>query len=124
MKDCFRSLALSLAAAALFAGCGKKAEPEAPAAEAAAPAPAAATPAAPGKEVLPGSNTVRDALAKKEYERAVGSLLALKGAAVTSAQTEEYMRLYDEVKFGLMDAETDPKAAQALAMLRAASSGR
>lgn len=119
---------LALCVAGLLSSCGKKAD-EAPAAEAAAdpaaPAAAAAAGAPAEKEVLPGANSVREAFAKKQYETAVGGLLALRGAATVSPLTEEYMKLYDELKFGLMEAaETDPKAAQALAMMRAASAGR
>lgn len=116
-----------------MAGCGKKAEEtpveatpaEAPAtAEAPAPTPEAA-PTAPGKEVLPGSASVRAALARKDYDTAVGGLLALRGAATRPPQSEEYVALYDEVKFALLDAsQTDRKAAAALMTLRAAASGR
>lgn len=123
--------------AALLAGCGSKteeepaaaAEAEAPAAETTAEtapaAPAAAPAASPGNEVLPGASSVRNAVAQKDYDNAVGALLALRGAAVTPAQTEEYMTLYNEVKFALMDASTtDAKAARALMMMRVSSAGR
>jgi len=98
----------------------------APDASAAAPAAAPTAAAAPaGAEVLPGASRVRSAMASQDYENAVGGLLALRGAATRSPQTEEFMVLYDEVKFGLMDASTsNPKAAQALAMLRAATASR
>lgn len=115
------------------AGCGKKteetsAEP-APAEEgtaaAAAPANAPAASAAPGKEVLPGASSVRSAMERKDYETAVGALLALRGAATPGPQAQEYATLYDEVKFGLMDAsQTDQKAATALMTLRAGTAGR
>jgi hypothetical protein len=115
------------------AGCQKKSEQtsgEAAPAESSAAAPEASPktqPAAPapGKEVLPGSASVRAALQKKDYDTAVGGLLALRGAATRSPQTEEYSALYDEVKFTLMDAaQGDSKAAAALMTLRAAGAGR
>ncbi|MGZ8938980.1 MAG: hypothetical protein ACXW32_07195, partial [Limisphaerales bacterium] len=93
---------------------------------AAEPAPnAPAAPAAPGNEVLPGASSVRAALERKDYETAVGGLLALRGAATQGPMAEEYTALYDEVKFALLEAApTDPKAAKALAMFRAATAGR
>ena len=117
-----------------MAGCGKK-EAEDPAAAAAtteetaaSATPTASAPAAPaptGQEVLPGASSVRAAVARKDYDAAVGGLLALKGAAQRSLQSEEYATLYDEVKFALLDASaTDQKAATALMTLRAASAGR
>ena len=114
----------------LVAGCGKKeqaadtlAAEEAGTAAAPGAKPAAAP--APGKEVLPGASSVRASIEKKDYETAVGGLLALRGAARQSPQTEEYTTLYDEVKFALIDAsQTDPKAASALMTLRAAAAGR
>jgi len=55
----------------------------------------------------------------------VGGLLALRGAATQSPQSEEYTALYDEVKFALIDAsQSDSKAAAALGTLRAATAGR
>lgn len=128
------SLGTAILLATGMAGCGKKSEPasEAPAAAdastdgaAASAGTAQAAPAAAGKEVLPGASSVRSAIEKKDYDTAVGALLALKGAATQGPQAAEYTTLYDEVKFALMDAsQTDPKAASALMMLRAASAGR
>lgn len=129
-----------LAAAVLLvltvAGCGKKSDESATAGatpaegSAAAAAPSgteqpAAAPAAPGQEVLPGASSIRAAMQKKDYETAVGGLLALKGAAAPGPQLQEYVALYDEVKFALMDAsQTDQKAAAALMTLRAGTAGR
>jgi len=120
--------------AVLVSSCGKKAESssgDVPAAETSTAAAtenapkAPAAPAAPGKEVLPGSSSVRAAIAKKDYDTAVGALLALKGAATQGAPAQEYSALYDEVKFALLDAsQSDPKAAAALTTLRAAMAGR
>ena len=126
---------MGLVLGTLVASCGKKDEEaaveaapaeETAAASAATPAAnAPAAPAAPGKEVLPGAASVRAALASKDYETAVGGLLALKGAATPGPMAEEYTALYDEVKFALLEAsQTDQKAATALAMFRAATAGR
>jgi hypothetical protein len=116
----------------LFAGCGKKesantdaaATPaEAPAADASATAAPAPKPAA-GGETLPGANSVRDALAKKDYETAVGALLALRGMATGDRYTE-YMALYGEVVDTLRsEAPSNRKAAEAYASLTAATRGR
>ena len=114
----------------MIAGCGKKGEETAAetgategSATAAGNSGAAAT--APGKEVLPGASSVRAAIEKKDYDTAVGGLLALRGAARQGPQAEEYTTLYDEVKLALLDAsQSDPKAASALMTLRAAAAGR
>lgn len=94
-----------------------------PAAAAPAEAPAPA-PAPQGAEKLPGENTVREAMAKKDYETAVGGLLALRGAA-TGDRHEAYLSLYGEVIDTLrVEASQDRKAATALAQLQMATRGR
>jgi hypothetical protein len=137
MKPIVR-LAATVLLAIVVAGCGKKNEetvvegaPVEGAATAEVPptqAPAATAPAAsaaPGNEVLPGASTVRASLERKDYEGAVGGLLALRGAATPGPQAAEYTTLYDEVKFALIDASlTDRKAAAALMTLRTATAGR
>jgi hypothetical protein len=133
MRIVFKGLlAIGLALAGLT-GCGKKeaaadpaaATPEAAPADAAATAaPAPAQPASAGAETLPGANSVRDALAKKDYETAVGGLLALQGIA-TGDRRQEYINLYAEVVDTLrLESSTDRKAAQAYASLMAARGGR
>ncbi len=131
-------LAATVLLAFVVAGCGKKGEEtvvEAAPVEGAANAevPAAAAPAAkaptapvaPGNEVLPGASTVRASMERKDYDSAVGGLLALRGAVRPGPQAAEYTTLYDEVKFALMDAsQTDRKAAAALMTLRTATAGR
>jgi hypothetical protein len=133
MKNRIARLGAAVLLVTLAAGCGKKAEDAAvetpAAADSAAAAPAApnapAAEAAPGKEVLPGASSVRAALARKDYETAVGGLLALRGAATQGPMAEEYTALYDEVKFALIEvSQTDPKAATALGTLRVATAGR
>ena len=134
MKKTIARLAAGLLLVTMVTSCGKKDEEAAgeaaPVEDAAAPAatPAAnapAAPAAPGNEVLPGAASVRAALERKDYETAVGGLLALKGAATQGPMAEAYTALYDEVKFALLEAsQTDQNAAKALAMFRAATAGR
>ena len=137
MKSIVRLTATVLLALAV-SGCGKKDEEiaveaapvegsvnaEIPAAETpAAKAPTAA--AAPGNEVLPGAATVRASIERKDYEAAVGGLLALRGAVRPGPLAAEYTTLYDEVKFALIDAsQTDRKAAEALMALRTATKQR
>jgi hypothetical protein len=89
------------------------------------PAPVAAPTAPAGGEVLPGASSVREALAKKDYETAVGGLLALRGAATGQERYEAYLALYGEVIDTLrVEQSTDRKAAQALAQLNLATRGR
>ena len=117
----------------VFAACSKKTEDAAGASDtteaatdSSASASTAATPAAApaGAERLPGENTVRESLAKKDYDTAVGGLLALRGAATGDRYTA-YMELYGEVLGALREnSATDRKAAEALVTLQAASRGR
>jgi hypothetical protein len=113
-------------------GCGKKDESADAAAAPAEAAPADATataapapqPAAAAPETLPGANSVRDALGRKDYDTAVGALLALQGMA-TGDRQQEYVNLYAEVIDTLRaESGSDRKAAQALASLMAASRAR
>jgi hypothetical protein len=113
-----------------LAGCGKKdsagaeTAPAEPAADAAAATAAAPKAAAPGAETLPGASAVRDSLAKKDYQNAVGGLLALRGAATGDRYTE-YLSLYGEVIDTLRaEASSNRKAAEALASLQAIDRGR
>ena len=126
-------LATGLALVSLTGGCGKKdesAEASATPAESTAPADATATaapapkPAAAAPETLPGANSVRDALAQKDYDTAVGALLALQGMA-TGDRQQEYINLYAEVVDTLRaESSSNRKAAQAYATLMAARGGR
>ena len=75
-----------------------------------------------GPETVPGENAIRRALASGQYQDAVNLLVAMKP---TPDKLEAYRALHTEVKFTIMDAsQADPKAAQALMMLRAATAGR
>ena len=133
-KTVFAGFVASAAAGLVsLSGCGKKAASAAATAapdDAAAPADATATaapaprPAAPAAETLPGASSVREALAKKDYDTAVGGLLALRGMAGGDRQ-QEYVNLYAEVVDTLRaESSTDRKAAQALAGLMATTRGR
>lgn len=64
-------------------------------------------------------------MAKKDYETAVGALLALRGAVTGPEKSDAYMAVYGEVIDTLRaEASTDRKAAQALAQLNVATRGR
>jgi hypothetical protein len=130
------TVACLVAIAGLLVGCSKK-EAEttprsesAPDASAAATAPAAAAPAptaaAPTQEaeVIPGQNAVRSALKAKNYSGAVTQLLGMR-QGLPAEMFETYAGFYGEVRNTLIEAaQTDPNAAQALALLRASTSGR
>lgn len=119
-------------AVSLLGACGKKdqeapaAVAEALAAEAAAEA-APAEPAAPaplGIETMPGENGVRSALASKNYEGAVAQLVAMKNG-IPAEMWSTYVSFFGEVRNDLADAaEKDPKAAQALMVMRGMTAGR
>lgn len=131
MRVVLFSLVSSAILIGISAGCGKKdssgADASAPAESTTEPvaAPAASVPPATSTaETLPGANAVREAMAKKDYQTAVGGLLALRGAATGDRYTE-YMSLYGEVIDTLRaESSTDRKAAEALAGLNAVSRGR
>ena len=132
-KSSFTGLITAGVCLAVVAGCGKKgtadATPAATPAEATADATATAAPAptpaaAPGAETLPGASAVRDSLAKKDYQNAVGGLLALRGIATGDRYTE-HLSLYGEVIDALRaEAGSNRKAAEALAALQAVDRGR
>ena len=123
LRNSFVALGLILA----LAGCSKKAaEPSAESAAAATGEAVAAKPLAkPGRESIPGENSVREALAQKQYSSAVERFTALKAAVATPEQNDSYMSLYGEMRSELEDAaRTDPKAAEALGLFRALRNGR
>ena len=124
-----KGIACLVVAASLLSACSKN--EEAPVAgdgsetsgEAAAPV-AAAAPEAPGIETMPGENAVRGALAAKNYESAVSQLVAMK-RGLPNEMWPNYQAFYGEVRNALADAaETDPKAAQSLAIMRSMTAGR
>jgi hypothetical protein len=124
----------------LLCACGSKdapAESTAPATETTAgnepgaptAAPTAATPAASAAEpaaadVPPGAREVRAAMAKKDYEAAVGRLISMR-ATLKNEHIGEFGVLQGQTREELMvAAETDRKAAEALMTLRHALSGQ
>ena len=138
MRRQFRTVVACLVAATvILPGCSKKVEAEgtgstesAPeASEPAiteAPAAPAATPTAPTVEAeeIPGQNSVRSALNAKNYSGAVTQLLAMR-QGLPAEMFETYANFYGEVRNTLIEkAQTDPNAAQALALLRASTAGR
>ncbi|HUL51509.1 MAG TPA: hypothetical protein VLU94_02880 [Candidatus Nitrosotalea sp.] len=92
-------------------GCGKKRVTESPV-SATAPK-------------LPGTDEVKAALDKNDYDGAMMGLLKAKAAVTTSDEQAQYAVLSRELKTKLMEASaTDPKAAEALTALRQMTMGR
>ena len=74
---------------------------------------------------LPGTDEVRVALEKKDYDGAIGALLRVRQTVTSKEQELQYMTLAQEVKNKLLEGYgSDPKAAEALMALRAATAGR
>lgn len=74
---------------------------------------------------LPGSAEVFGPLEKKDYEGSIKALMQLKNSIQTPEQQTHYVTISDELKIRLLDeAPNDPKAAEALAALRAMTGGR
>jgi hypothetical protein len=110
--------ALLIAAFFAISGCGKKAgpAPEGTTGEA-VELKRAENPDA--KELIPGENAVKEALAQKDYNLAIERYNTLKIAVATPEQQDEYMSLYGQLRSELEEAAPkDPKAAEALAMFR------
>jgi len=117
-------LALVVALAAL-AGCGKRAGPAPEGTTGEAVPVKRAEASAHDKELIPGENAVKQALAQKEYNLAIERYNALKVAVATPEQQDEYMSLYGTLRSELEDASPkDQKAAEALAMFRLIRNGR
>lgn len=128
MRSLSRTIGSGLAlvvALAATAGCGKKAgaAPEGTTGEAVVVKRAETT--THDKELIPGENAVKEALAQKEYNLAIERYNALKVAVATPEQQDEYMSLYGQLRSELEDASAkDQKAAEALAMFRLIRNGR
>jgi hypothetical protein len=74
---------------------------------------------------LPGATNIFAALKNKDYEGALTALAKVKEALTTDQQQIEYAVLTSQVKTRLMEAAaTDPKATEALNVLRSFSTGR
>jgi len=88
--------------------------------------PAASKPASKKeRELIPGENEVKAALASKDYTGAVQQFVAMKAVVASPEQNEEYSNLYGQMRSELEDAaRKDPKAAEALMSFRAIRNGR
>ncbi len=119
-------LAPLLGVALLFtAGCGKKGGPAPEGTTGEAVEVKRAENPAHAKELIPGENGVKEALAQKEYSVAIERYNALKVAVATPEQQDEYMSLYGQLRTELEEAAPkDQKAAEALAMFRLIRNGR
>jgi hypothetical protein len=107
------------------AGCGKKGGPAPEGTTGEAVVVKRVETSAHGKELIPGENAVKEALAQKEYNLAIERYNALKVAVATPEQQDEYMSLYGQIRSELEDASSkDQKAAEALAMFRLIRNGR
>lgn len=74
---------------------------------------------------LPGAREVLRAADKNDYEGALARLLTVQQSVATTEQQAQFNSLVEELKIKLIEAAPDnPKAAQALASLRALSGGR
>jgi hypothetical protein len=116
--------------AGLSVGCGKKTDPT----ESSASQPASADPKSTAKSAEPatvstakisGAQEVMAALDKKDYDGAIAALLRIRQSVSTAEQQVQFATLADEVRIKLLDASpTQPKAAEALTVLRRITGGR
>jgi hypothetical protein len=107
--------------AGLGAGCGKKGDTTS-SSEPQSTAPKS-TPAASAKPS--GSQEVLAAIDRKDYDGAIASLLRLRQSATTPEQLVQFANLADEARIKLLDAAPyQPKAAEALTVLRRITGGR
>jgi len=107
----------------LAAGCGKKTETTpSPAEQPAANAPKS-PPASAAK--LSGAEEIMAAIDRKDYDGAVASLLRIRQAVSNAEQQTQFATLADEVRIKLLEAApTQPKAAEALTVVRRITGGR
>ena len=121
---------LVLLAAGLVAGCGKKAatsSPDTTGSSAQQPADPASksTPTATAPAKLSGSQEVMAAIDRKDYDGAIAALLRIRQSAVSAEQQVQFANIADEAKLKLIEAApTQPKAAEALGVLRRITGGR
>ena len=113
--------------AGLSAGCGKKtgttnsnttgSSEQPPAATASKSTPAAVK--------LSGSQEVLSAIDRKDYDGAIAILLRIRQSVTTAEQQVQFANIADEARIKLLEAApTQPKAAEALAVLRKITGGR
>jgi hypothetical protein len=120
------TFALIASLGSLAAGCGKKAETtQSPAS--AAEQPAASTPKSPPASAakLSGAEEIMAAIDRKDYDGAVAALLRIRQAVSNAEQQVQFATLADEVRIKLLEAApTQPKAAEALTVVRRITGGR
>lgn len=73
----------------------------------------------------PAAGEVMAAIDKKDYDGAVGAVMKARQAVTNDEQQRQFLILMHEARQKLMEAAaTDPKAGEALAVLRAMTIGR
>ena len=117
------TFALIASLSCLSAGCGKKTETTpSPAEQPAVNAPKA-PPASAAK--LSGAEEIMAAIDRKDYDGAVAALLRIRQAVSNAEQQVQFATLADEVRIKLLEAApTQPKAAEALTVVRRITGGR
>jgi|SRR5437773_6690649 len=111
--------------AVLGAGCGKKAETTSPDTTGSSAQPPAATASKSTSAKLSESQEVMAAIDRKDYDGAIATLLRIRQSVAGAEQQMQFANLADEVRIKLIEAApTQPKAAEALAVLRKITGGR
>jgi len=126
-RSSLAEVSLLVLLAGLVAGCGKKAVTRnADTTESSAPQPAAEAPksaSTPAK--LSGSEEVMAAIDRKDYDGAIAALLRIKQSVASAEQQVQFANIADDAKIKLIQAApTQPKAAEALVVLRRVTGGR
>ena len=109
-------------------GCGKKADTKSPNTTGSSEQPQAAT-ASKSTEAtsakLSGSQEVMAAIDRKDYDGAIATLLRIRQSVANAEQQVQFANLADEARIKLIEAApTQPKAAEALGVLRRITGGR
>src|SRR5437660_7893019 len=114
--------------AILGAGCGKKAEttnPDTTGSSAQPPASTASKSTSATSARLSESQEVMAAIDRKDYDGAIATLLRIRQSVANAEQQMQFANLADEVRIKLIEAApTQPKAAEALGVLRRITGGR
>ena len=111
--------------AVLGAGCGKKAETTSPDTTGSSAQPPAAAASKSTSAKLSESQEVMAAIDRKDYDGAIATLLRIRQSVAGAEQQMQFANLADEVRIKLIEAApTQPKAAEALAVLRKITGGR
>jgi uncharacterized protein with beta-barrel porin domain len=118
-------LALLVLFAGFGAGCGKKAETTNSDTTGSSAQPPTATASKSTSAKLSESQEVMAAIDRKDYDGAIATLLRIRQSVANAEQQMQFANLYDEVRIKLIEAApTQPKAAEALAVLRKITGGR